>query len=115
MASRSGGGFAARNRWRCFYPTLAQKLLLALAYIGEELLRIVVELSVKCQPDLVKFIENLIDRVTRRTHSLLLSRSSGVTNSGTCKPKAELIRRMWLALLGLARCRQFHVTMKSQS
>jgi hypothetical protein len=103
------------RRWGCRYPALAQKLLFTLADIGEVFLRIMIELSVNGQPDLVKFVENLIDGVTRCAHSLLLSSSSGVTSSGTCKPRAELIRRMWLALLGLAKCRQFHVTMKSQS
>jgi hypothetical protein len=83
-----------RRRRGCLYPALAQKLFMTFAEVSEVLLGIVVKLGVDGETKFVQLIENLVYRAKRLAHLLLLSRSCGVTSSGTCKPKAELIRRM---------------------
>ena len=82
--------------------------------IGDVLLGVVVELRRNRRSNFVKLIEDFVNRVALRTHALLRSRSCGVTSSGTCKPRAVLIRWMCVALFGFAKCLQFHVAMKSQ-
>jgi hypothetical protein len=83
------------RRGRCLYPAFAQKLLPHFIEMRNVLVHIVIEPSVDRETNLVQFIERFIHRGAGLLyHHLLLRRSCGVTSSGTCNPKAELILRM---------------------
>jgi hypothetical protein len=61
-------GDVLRRRWRRLYPAFAQELPLVFANVRKVLLRVVLEPFVERHPELMKFIEHLIDVVPRLTH-----------------------------------------------
>src|SRR5947209_13144851 len=84
---------------------------LKLAVALDQLPRIVID---HCGNAVPRVAHSFDGWIVLRHDSVSPSSSRGVTKDGTNSPRIPLTRRMWANLLAFARCRQFHVSKKSQ-